>query len=239
MNDLPQSRSAAKLIGLSHYFTGVPCKHGHVENRLVSTGACAQCMRERQRARLVNDPEYRQLHRKQTLAHKHRVLSDPERKAQIRQREKELQAKSPTRKAKKAAADKVRNQRDEVKDRARDRNRRAYHEKKHDPAFKAAQKVRSAQWATENRERCNAKTAGRRSKRKNATPHWLTAEQKDEIQRFYNLAQSLSESTGVSHEVDHIVPLTSQVVCGLHVPWNLQVLTTEENRRKANRLAGV
>lgn len=72
----------------------------------------------------------------------------------------------------------------------------------------------------------------RRASKLNATPPWAdyTA-----IEDVYVKCAKTSAHTGVEHEVDHIVPLISPVVCGLHVACNLQVIPKFENRSKSNK----
>lgn len=68
-----------------------------------------------------------------------------------------------------------------------------------------------------------------------ATPKWLTKEQKSAIYSIYRQARHLTKLTGVKHVVDHIWPLNGKTSCGLHVPWNLQVIPEVDNLKKGNR----
>lgn len=63
------------------------------------------------------------------------------------------------------------------------------------------------------------------------TPKWCN---KFFIEEFYDLAQRRTASTGIKWEVDHIVPLKSDLVSGLHVEHNLQVVPASWNRSKSN-----
>ena len=83
-----------------------------------------------------------------------------------------------------------------------------------------------------NREAYVAKVAKRKSLKLRATPDWVDAKT---IMQFYVEARTLSQNTGIKHHVDHIVPLKSSIVCGLHVPSNLQVVKASENWSKNNR----
>jgi 5-methylcytosine-specific restriction endonuclease McrA len=51
------SKENAKEAGLSHYFTGVPCKRGHISLRFVSSRSCTQCQRLAEISRIRADPE--------------------------------------------------------------------------------------------------------------------------------------------------------------------------------------
>jgi hypothetical protein len=78
-------------------------------------------------------------------------------------------------------------------------------------------------------------SARRRATKLNATPAWLTEEHNFMLSCIYEYRKEITEATGVERHVDHIVPLINDRVCGLHVPWNLQVITAKENLSKSNK----
>ena len=87
-----------------------------------------------------------------------------------------------------------------------------------------------------NPELYKALTSVRKRRHRDATPKWITTGHKLAMRQLYLQAMELTKLTGERYVVDHIVPLISDVVCGLHVPWNLRVITQEENLRKSNKL---
>lgn len=91
-------------------------------------------------------------------------------------------------------------------------------------------------WAQANRSRRRSSLAKRRALQKSASPQWLTAIHKARIQEHYDIATARAMQTGVEHHVDHIHPLQGENCCGLHVPWNLQVITASENLAKRNKI---
>jgi 5-methylcytosine-specific restriction endonuclease McrA len=93
-----------------------------------------------------------------------------------------------------------------------------------------------ADYKDRNVDVVRADTSVRKRRHREATPRWLTAEQRLAMRQLYIQARKLTELTKERYVVDHIVPLRSHEVCGLHVPWNLRVITQEENLKKSNKL---
>jgi 5-methylcytosine-specific restriction endonuclease McrA len=85
-----------------------------------------------------------------------------------------------------------------------------------------------------NKDKVNANNAKRRASRISRTPQWLCDNHKSLIVSIYSEAKTRTNSTGIKHHVDHIVPLQGKTVSGLHVPWNLQVLSEQQNIQKSN-----
>ena len=90
-------------------------------------------------------------------------------------------------------------------------------------------------WQSENRDKMNATAAKTRAKRIKRKPKWIKDVFIEEIKVWYKRAKILNKFTGERWEVDHIIPLQGKMVSGLHVPWNLQLLTKSENISKGNR----
>jgi hypothetical protein len=65
-----------------------------------------------------------------------------------------------------------------------------------------------------------------------ATPPWVDRE---EMWRLQMRKHQATKSTGVFHNLDHIIPLCHPMVCGLNVPWNIQIITAAANAAKSNK----
>ncbi len=76
----------------------------------------------------------------------------------------------------------------------------------------------------------SANTAKRKASKIKATPVWAN---KEAIKDMYQLA-TIFKRTGINMHVDHIIPLQSKLVCGLHCEANLQLMPAYENKSKGN-----
>jgi 5-methylcytosine-specific restriction endonuclease McrA len=189
--NLPKTRAEAKANGAKYYFTGDPCKHGHIAPRKTK-GACIECLKAEWTQALETRAEYF----------------------------KEYNKSEAGKKAKKG-----------------------YYERNKDAVVAAAQarpdEAKNAykkKYKEANPDLYRELVSLRRRRFRDATPKWLSPEQRMEIRLKYRLAIELSRATGVRHAVDHEVPIQGEEVCGLHVPWNLRVITQDENLKKSNKL---
>jgi hypothetical protein len=111
-------------------------------------------------------------------------------------------------------------------------------------------KQRVKEWVSANRERHNEtnriwlknnkgygrfKAANRRAAKAQATPNWLSEDDKRALRQIYETCQTMEAKFGLKYHVDHIVPLKGDNICGLHVPWNLQILEASLNISKSNK----
>ena len=191
MGNLPKTRAEAKKIGSNYYFTGQPCKHGHIAPRKTK-GACVECLKVEWAQANITRADYF---------------------AEYNKSEAGIDAKQAY----------YRRNRDAVIARAQARpveEKRAYRNT----------------WKENNQEQVLADNKVRRRKHRQATPPWISRKQKSDMRALYQAAIYMTKTTGEQYVVDHIVPLRSEVVCGLHVPWNLRVITREENLRKSNQV---
>ena len=85
------------------------------------------------------------------------------------------------------------------------------------------------QYRDTHKEQVRARNMLRYANKKQRAPSWLTKAQRAEMEGMYMFCQLFN-----GFEVDHVVPLCGKSVSGLHVPWNLQILSAQQNRAKSN-----
>lgn len=96
-------------------------------------------------------------------------------------------------------------------------------------------KLASSIYRKKNTDKRSELCAKRRARKNQAIPSWSN----DEFNLFviseaYSLSKLRKDLTGIDWHVDHIIPLKNDLVCGLHVWNNLQVITSFDNIKKSN-----
>lgn len=203
------SREDARDAGLKHFFTGQPCKHGHVSVRYVGNGECFSCAAERNKRDEIKayQKKYREENKDSVKEyHKNRYETKKE-SLKVARRAYYLRNKERIAK---------------VQQKWYEDNKESYQEYKR-------------KWLAENKDLTNCRAARRRASKRKATPDWLTDSDNRCIRAIYEMSSRLSECLGVKHHVDHIVPLKGKGVCGLHVPWNLRAIPAKWNFIKGNK----
>ncbi len=192
------------------YYTGKPCLRGHLSERLVSDKSCLQCKKERNERTPVKE--------KNSTTRKARYVRNKEK--EIRQTKeyrearkdwhkaylKEYQSKNSERIAKRKAEYYLRN--------------------------KERIQQRCKYYRVQNQADYNCYSRTRRLARLNRTPKWANI---SKIKEIYKKCKEISLNTGVLHHVDHIIPIISPLVSGLHVENNLQIIPAVDNLRKSNK----
>lgn len=207
------SRQEAKKASISTYYNGNPCKHGHIAKRRTSNGECEECGRIRanktakkldKKTKAYRDKSYYERNKEKIRSIQNESYSN------LTKEEKQKRRGIAT---------------ELSKSKQKERSKRHYAENKD------KHKELSKLWKSKNIHIIYANNQKRRSLKKQAIPKWSDL---DAIKQIYADSILISNMTGIKHHVDHIVPLNSTIVCGLHCESNLRIITASENLEKGN-----
>lgn len=237
------SRNDAINQGLREYFTGEPCRRGHVSSRYVSNYSCIICKKHES-----NNSERKRWY---YLKNRTKIIQRQKKYADIKKKEikayqKEYREKT---KGKRLVYHKeyYKNNREYMKKQNAEYRKchkeyyremgRKYNENNKDKSraryIKNRDKIlkNKKEYYGDKKGEFLARNALRRKHIRTAKPLWYNHEK---VKKIYEEAVCITMKTGIPHHVDHIVPLRARIACGLHCQENLQVLSAEDNMRKHN-----
>ena len=212
-------RQIALENGEKHYFTGKPCVNGHLSKRNTSSRGCLTCD-------LDNSNKRKMLLTAEQAASRNAYMNSYNANRRVKQAEygKEYYEKNK---------EKILN----IKKEYRDSNKLKVSEKKKKYYEENKSKVLSQkrEYRQANKDKVNALAKAYKVSKIRRLPKWIGKEEMWLIKEAYALAKLRTSIHGFSWHVDHVVPLQGELVSGLHIPENLQVIPWMENIKKKNK----
>ena len=227
MEQVVITKKQAREQGLKHYFTGKPCKHGHVSKRYVSTGHCFCCIDAHDKQSRKNNPE-----KSRARSNKWK-RANPERVAELREKSRQKFLASEDGRQHLSQIQSVANKKYRQTDKGRATAKRSYERRLADPQLMAITRIRTLVSAALTRAGC--KKAAKTEDLLGCT----VAEARAHLE-----AQFLPGMTWDNHgewHIDHIRPCASfdfsdpaqQRECSHYT--NLQPLWAKDNLSKSDK----